>query len=127
MTGNTPPEVGQSAGGRAVPPVVCRPLLEVKVKLTTTTRTREHETSFWLKGLRGQRLEGVCPWCSRTSLMALSDVQENAQFRCWHCRQPSDSLKMLNAAHPGLLRAMTAPAVDEILDEVRRMFKRLSR
>lgn len=104
--------------------LVCKDLLEIQVKIRMDTSSSYLAQTVWLEGIQGSRLEGTCPWCRRTFLLALSDVQDNAEVRCWHCGVATESLELLNEAHPGLLSELMAPAVNELLSGIEQQLRR---
>jgi hypothetical protein len=103
---------------------ILKPLLEVKVNIQKADGSSELEHVFWLEGMRGGRLEGVCPWCSRMTLISVAELQSNASVRCWHCRAESESLTFLNEAQPGLHQQLMGPAIAELMRDIQDMFKR---
>lgn len=106
---------------------ICKSFLEVKVKIEMSTSSSFLEHSLWLEGVRGNRLEGCCLWCSKSFLIELDAVEANAEVRCWHCGLASEGLSLLAEANPGLTQELMSPAISELLNDIQKSLSRVFR
>lgn len=102
---------------------VQKDLLRINVQISTTTDSMPLEHTVWLEAMLGSRIEVVCPWCRKSFLLAVPQVQANAAVRCWHCHEKGEAISALCEAHPGLELKIVRPATDRLLSEIEDMFK----